>query len=691
MRLFKKLDIYILKAFLQLFAGTFFICLFVFLMQFTWRYVNELVGKGLSTEVLVKFFYYASMTLVPMALPLSILLAALITFGNFGERLELLAMKAAGVPLLRILQPIFLFILVLCGCSFIFQNEIGPRYTQELARLVWSMKQKSPELEIPEGTFYDQIPGYNLYVEHKDMESGMLYGVMIYSVKSYDDVQITLADSGRIQSTADKSHLKISLFSGERFQNLENQNSGAMNAEVPYMRETFSNEVDYIAFADSFNLMDANLFSSNAATKDLASINRGIDSLGTMLDSLGRTIYQDERRSSLSRDLTPGRKDSASIVKHVAQANTPFDTLVAHLDETQRKEVWRAASIRAQQLQNTYEFRQLSTTEYNNVFRQHWVEFFKKFSLSVACLVFFLVGAPLGAIIRKGGLGMPVVISVLIFIFYYILNVSGEKMAKQGAWPIFIGVWMSTMILLPIGLWLTAKANKDSVVFNVEGYRMFFRRLLGLRTSRHLNRKEVIIYDPDYTTLRTRLATLVADCDQYVEQSHIVRIPNYKTIYFEYRKDVAVVELNERLEAIVEELHNSKDNQILALINDYPILFTDAHTRPFRNARRNKMAGIFFPLGIFFYFRIWRYRLRLWHDMQQIKKTSQRIIDRINDKYVAPPIAVDISDEGTQHAYEDEMLIPSAEADDEMTIVDTADDNLRFAPHPAATENIEKD
>ena len=204
MRIIKKLDIFILKQFSLLFAGTFFICLFIFMMQFLWRYVEDLIGKGLSMEVLAKFFFYAAMTLVPISLPLALLLAALITFGNMGERLELLAMKAAGVPLVRILRPVLVFALAVTGGSFYFQDVIAPESSKQLAALLYSMRQKSPELEIPEGIFYNEIPGYNLFVEHKDLETGMLYGIMIYTQGTgFDDTQVVIADSGRIQATED--------------------------------------------------------------------------------------------------------------------------------------------------------------------------------------------------------------------------------------------------------------------------------------------------------------------------------------------------------------------------------------------------------------------------------------------------------------------------------------------------------
>ena len=636
MRIIKKIDIFILKSYLLLFAGTFFICLFIFMMQFMWRYVDELIGKGLSGEILAKFFYYSGLTLVPMSLPLAILLASLITFGNLGEKFELLSMKAAGIPLVRILQPVFFFVIVVCLGSFYFQNVIGPEATKQLASLIWSMKQKSPELEIPEGIFYNEIPGYNLFVEHKDKKTGMLYGVMIYSTTGgYNDAQIVLADSARLQSTADKMHLRLTLFNGERFRNMESQNGkNVLRANIPYMRESFISEVDLIPFDGNFNLMDANLFSGNAQTKDLREILHGIDSLRHDLDSVGHYVAGNTMQNYLKKSLPVGQKDSISIIRQAKESRTPLDSIYNGIPEEQKVSAWKTALTRARTVNSEYDYRSYSTNNMNESLRKHYIEAHKKFTMALACLLFFFIGAPLGAIIRKGGLGVSVVISVIIFIFYYMVNVGSEKMAKTGEWNIVSGVWLSSAILLPIGLFLINRANKDSVVFNVEGYSDFFRRLLGLRTSRRLNRKEVIINDPDYPTLVGKLQRLTDDCKLYATRGKLYRIPNYWTLFFRYREDRVAIDLNERLESIVEELHNTRDNVILARLNDLPILVPDAHTRPFHNARRNIAVGIFLPLGLFFWLRIWRYRLRLWHDMQQIQKLGMQIRERILKNHI---------------------------------------------------------
>ncbi len=492
MRIIKKMDIYLLKAYLQLFAGTFFICLFIFLMQFTWRYVNELIGKGLSTEVLGKFFWYASLNLVPMSLPLAILLAALITFGNLGEKLELLSMKAAGVSLVRILAPIFLFVLAVSMGSFYFQNKVGPEATKQLGALVYSIKQKSPELEIPEGIFYNEIPGYNLYVEKKDRKTGMLYGVMIYrnSINA-DEAQIVLADSGRLQTTEDHMHLKLTLWGGERFQNMAQNGGQMLKANVPYMRETFFLEEDLIEFADTFNVLDASLFAGNASTKDIQAINHGIDSLDALLSELGHNIYGTYRNTQLKRSLRPGRQDSAKVVAQTAKVAV-LDSLKGRLTPALQQDVWKMASNTSRQMVGECDFRAMTGNleETNRAYRLHWVEWHKKFTLSVACMIFFFIGAPLGAIIRKGGLGLPVVVSVLIFIFYYIINVSGEKMAKTGDWEVAFGIWLSSMVLAPIGAFLTYKANNDSAMFNIEGYTLPLKRLAERIRKRKRNTKQ---------------------------------------------------------------------------------------------------------------------------------------------------------------------------------------------------------
>lgn len=626
MKFIKKIDIFVFKAYSLLFVGTFFICLFIFMMQFMWRYVDELIGKGLTLDVLAHFFYYAGLTLIPMSLPLAILLASLITFGNLGERFELLSMKAAGIPLIRILQPIIIFNILLCIGSFYFQNVTGPEAQKKFYTLIYSMKQKSPELEIPEGIFYSEIPGYNIFVEKKGKENGMLYGVMIYSTTDgYEDAQIVLADSAELKTTADEKHLMLTMYAGERFRNMQAQGNMMARANVPYMRETFIQETDLIPFDNNFNMMDANVFSGSAQTKNLREIETGLDSLAHKSDSIGRSLFAYLQNTTYRRKVNIASQDSAKIARQTLN----FDTLYSQLTVGQQQSILRNAMQKSTVATNEYEFRGLISKDIDQSTRTHWVEWHKKFTLSLACLFFFFIGAPLGAIIRKGGLGVPVVISVTIFIFYYIINVSGEKMAKSGEWVPWFGEWLSSMVLCPIGIFLTYKANKDSAVFNIEAYINVIRKILGLRISRHIARKEVIIHDPDYPVVKTELTALSQEWQAYAQKSRLRLPPNYLHIFFHNIDDHEVISLSRKMENLITILSNSRDAAILDALNKLPIVSTHAHTRPFHNYKWNMVLGIIFPVGIFFYFRIWRYRLRLYKDIQQIKKYSAFIAERI--------------------------------------------------------------
>ena len=626
MKFIKKIDIFVFKAYSLLFVGTFFICLFIFMMQFMWRYVDELIGKGLTLDVLAHFFYYAGLTLIPMSLPLAILLASLITFGNLGERFELLSMKAAGIPLIRILQPIIIFNILLCIGSFYFQNVTGPEAQKKFYTLIYSMKQKSPELEIPEGIFYSEIPGYNIFVEKKGKENGMLYGVMIYSTTDgYEDAQIVLADSAELKTTADEKHLMLTMYAGERFRNMQAQGNMMARANVPYMRETFIQETDLIPFDNNFNMMDANVFSGSAQTKNLREIETGLDSLAHKSDSIGRSLFAYLQNTTYRRKVNIASQDSAKIARQTLN----FDTLYSQLTVSQQQSILRNAMQKSTVATNEYEFRGLISKDIDQSTRTHWVAWHKKFTLSLACLFFFFIGAPLGAIIRKGGLGVPVVISVTIFLFYYIINVSGEKMAKSGEWVPWFGEWLSSMVLCPIGIFLTYKANKDSAVFNIEAYINVIRKILGLRISRHIARKEVIIHDPDYPVVKTELTALSQEWQAYAQKSRLRLPPNYLHIFFHNIDDHEVISLSRKMENLITILSNSRDAAILDALNKLPIVSTHAHTRPFHNYKWNMVLGIIFPVGIFFYFRIWRYRLRLYKDIQQIKKYSAFIAERI--------------------------------------------------------------
>ena len=617
-----------LRQFLMLFAGTFFISLFVLMMQFLWRYVDELIGKGLSIEVLGQFFWYMGLMMVPQALPLAILLASLITMGNLGESSELTAIKASGISLLKSLRGLIIFSCFIAGCSFVFQNNIGPMANMQLRQLLLSMKQKSPELEIPEEVFYGGIPNCNLYVQHKDLETGMLYGVMIYRMtESFEDAAIILADSGRLQSTADKMHLKLTLYSGEWFENMRSQEM-AGNANVPYRRESFISKVILLDFDNGFNLAEASGIAQMAAAQSLPQLIEHIDSVKHVGDSLGHVMAADMKRSAFE---TPkmSKGDSVKAVAMADKETAMLDTVYNRLSPEQQRSVMQRAASRVQMATMDTEFRGMVANDVGSRERDYRLEVINKFTLSLTCLIFFFIGASLGAIIRKGGLGVPVIISVLVFIVFYILDNTGTRMAKQASWTIAFGKGLAPAVLIPIAVFVTYKANKDSVVFNMDAYRMFFMRLFGLRLKRNVASKEVVINDPDYVGDARRLKALSATLEQYSQEHKLVRLPNPVNVFFKYKRDTVIEQMAAELEDIIEDLGNTRDRYVLSYLNQYPVVSEKAHTRPFDTPWMNKAAAVIFPVGIILYIRMCRFRLRLYKDLRQIMKTNALMTERI--------------------------------------------------------------
>lgn len=626
----KKLDIFIAKQFGLLFIGTFFICQFVLMMQFLWRYIDELIGKGLSMEILAQFFWYMGVMLVPQALPLAILLSSLITFGNLGESSELTAIKAAGISLMQSFRSLIVITIIIMFGSFFFQNNIGPKANLKLAQLLISMKQKSPELEIPEGVFYDGIPNCNLYVQKKDIKTGKLYGVMIYRMTdSYEDAAIILADSAMLQSTAEKKHLLLTLWSGEWFENMQNSEFGN-NAAVPYRRESFISKRIVLDFDADFSMTDATSLSNNAKVKSLDQISHTIDSLNLAYDSVGHNYFADLSARYYRMPVT-NKQDSLKAISKGRSKSMDIDTLFNKLDQEQKVRVINNALSDVQQVTNDLDFKSMMTEDADYTIRQHQIEAINKFTLALSCLIFFFIGAPLGAIIRKGGLGFPVVISVLVFIAYFILDNTGYRMSRSGMWAIWFGKGLATAVMAPLAIFVTWKATNDSAVFNMDAYKEFFTKLLGLRIKRHIFAKEVIIKDPDYKEDAQQLAKITEEVTIYNKVQHLKRLPNFINVFFKYQPDHEIERINQNLETIIEDLTNTKNKYILHAINQYPVLSPKAHTRPFERKWLNIAAAVIIPLGIILYLRMWRFRMRLARDLKVITQTNTEIINRIKD------------------------------------------------------------
>lgn len=490
----KRLDLYVLRNFLGLFLLTLMVCVFILLMQFVWMHVHDLVGKGVEISVLAEFFIYAVASVIPLALPLAVLLASLIAFGNLGEQFELTAMKAAGISLFRIMRPLIVAVLMICLGAFYFSNHILP-YTQvKLWTLIFSLRQKSPELDIPEGEFYDGIGGYQIYVRHKDPRRGLLYDMMIYDYnQGFRDMTVMVADSGKIVFSDDKRYLMLHLYSGESFENLnrKQQRATGTTKNIPYRREIFAEKQILIDFNSDLDRMDESVLADQHVSKNAWQLIESIDSVHALSVDKGNEqsmVLIDSRFLGRDRHTTIVNEEIAKIhEQRRAEAQAAGidwlktynpDSLFASFTEEQKELALSIAIEHAEAQRDQIDYNAIVLDDYQRYIRRHEIELHRKFTLAFACLIFFFIGAPLGAIIRKGGLGTPVIISVVMFIIYYIIDNTGYKMAREALWPCWLGMWLSSLVLLPIGIFLTYKAAKDSALFNPEAWEKIFAQTI---------------------------------------------------------------------------------------------------------------------------------------------------------------------------------------------------------------------
>lgn len=572
----KRLYRYMLRSYVPLLLMTFFICLFIVLMQFLWRYIDDLVGKGLSIDVIGELFFYAALTMVPMALPLAILLASLMIFGNLGEKFELTAMKASGISLLKVMSPLIILISFIAVGAFFFQNNVLPVAQTKMWTLLYSMRQKSPELEIPEGVFYTQIPGYNFYVESKDRDSGTLFNMMIYDVsRGFDNARVILADSGHLKSADDKAHLFLQLYNGEQFENLR-ENGAYSQSSQPYRSENFDLKEILLAFDANFTRMDEAGMRNQYVGKNMTQLQATIDSVGLRVDSIG-AVYAKEIKERPYINVTPvSTVRSLNGKAAVQEVRIPYpaasvrsyniDSLF-YADLHRTRNYLTSAIGRVQSIKQEYEFRSFVMEEDRATIRRHGIEMHRKFTLSFACLVFFFIGAPLGAIIRKGGIGTPLVISVLLFIFYYIIDNTGFKFARDGKTAVWEGVWLSSFVLLPLGVFLTYKAMRDSAVLNGDAYKNFFRRLRGLQ-RRELELKQYAMVDVTPARAMASLRGMLDACNEVKEQWDA--LPFYRKAFYTIWRFKPFDMLAERMNSLIDLLANSKNPHTIQLINNYP-------------------------------------------------------------------------------------------------------------------------
>ena len=479
--MFKKLDILILRSFIGPFIVTFFVALFVLVMQFFWLYMDELIGKGLSLSMIIQLLVYMSATLVPLALPLSILLASIMTFGDMGENFELVAIKSSGISLLRFMRPLAIFIGVVTGFAFIFNNNIIPVANLKALSLLYDVRNSKPTLNIKPDQFNNDIQGYSIRVGSKDEDGFTIHDIIIYDQTDLvGNNKVIIAKEGQMIPTADKQALIFRLRDGWRYE--EGYEHGMHANDLPQTRMHFT-KWDKVFDLSSFNFTRTNqdLFKNAYQMMDVKQLSEVIDSF-----KQGRNNSYNLLSSYLSPYITSATntKEGARLNKNLAQHTRPSGSyrsaFLERIPAEKRLTTLQITSNNFRNLKSLMDNNCLTEALQKENSMRYSIEYHRKFALSAACFLLFLIGAPIGAIIRKGGLGLPLVFAVSFFITFHILNITGEKLAKSVTLPPWGGMWMSTFIMLPVAIWLIITARNDSQIFSRELYKRLWRRVTVL-------------------------------------------------------------------------------------------------------------------------------------------------------------------------------------------------------------------
>lgn len=474
----KKLHLFMLKSFTGPFIATFFISMFVLLMQMLWRYIDELVGKGLDFSVIAELLFYFSITLIPMALPLAVLLSSIMTFGTLGENYELIALKSAGISLYRIMYPLIILIVLLTISAFLFSNHILPYANMKAANLLYDIKRHKPELSFKEGVFTNDLEGYSIKIDKINKKTGMMYNMLIYNHKTVPgtNYEVTKADSGMMINNPNNTFMELVLYHGHTYTDEGLKPNSSNRKTFPFRRLKFDKQTVLIELPGSeLKRRDEDFVTS--IMLNLNQLQYTIDSLQNKLNNqkqeeakrllavnYERTKASNLKKDSIYRQETIGKKQD-------------IDSLFHTYDAEEQKRATENALQYARDVKMGMQGNLNFYLKQEEQIRKNQIEWHKKFTLSFACVIFFFIGAPLGGIIRKGGLGMPVVVSVLLFIIYYVISMIGERAAKEGVIPVWFGAWLSSFILLPFGILLTYKSVTDSEIMNGEAYMNFFKKI----------------------------------------------------------------------------------------------------------------------------------------------------------------------------------------------------------------------
>ena len=636
---FKIVDKYILRTFIPLFVMSFAVCWFIVVMQFLWRYIDELVGKGLSGFMLLKIIFYAALSFIPMSLPLGILLASLMTLGNLGERLELLALKASGIRLYRIIRPIMLLVLAMACGLFYFQNDLMIRAQVRMWTLVITAKYAAPEMEITPGVFYTGIPGYSLYAKDRDAGTGLMHRMMVYDMsRGYLNPRIIRADSGRLVMDKSKKFLVLKLYQGQSFENIQTQSYNTSTDAVPYMLPHFDYSETFIPFDANIKMQDEGELSSMYVGKNLQQLQRSIDSIRPILDSTRLSYAQ-----VVGASLMESHYGTSSYAYQDSATRAQEQVRLAHLEQQTRHSKAEDASLTFTP-QDSLQAISMARDKADRVkeeaslyidtddaqfyqFRTLHQEWHRKFTFPVSCLIFALIGSSLGAIVRRGGIGMPIIISIFFFVVYFIIDSFGTNMLRNESIPIWLGMWLSNIVLFPVGIFLAYKANQDSSALNVEVYVIFFRKLFGFRGVRKVEYQELVIEEADYKAGALAVTQALKHTDTLLQGPLFAgRIWSIWTRGAEQKQ---LATLSKELDDITEALRHTPSRLLVSKLCDLPLLPT--RLSPFlpEEPRWGRILGALLPISLPFGLFLSRVRTHLRADLRTTRTVLLQIADEV--------------------------------------------------------------
>ena len=625
----KILHRYMLKQFFFPFIAAFFIAMIVLLMQFLWRYIDDLVGKGLELSIIAELLLYTCGQVAVMAFPLAVLLASIFTLGNLGENYELIALKAAGISLQRIVFPLIILSFFIAIGAFMCANYVIPVANLEWRRLIYDIQQQRPELQIQEGIFYNGIDGYSIRIGKRDLKTHMLYNLRINDHRERrGNTNVILADSGRMKMTSDKRFLELELYSGHSYNDMVEERKARQNRTYPFRQDIFEYQVLRIELPGyELERSDAEIFRSGHNMMNLEQLTYMIDSLSTVIKS-----QENQLRSIMQPNYRP--PDYQIPIDTSLRSKVP-NNFMSHFNKQPKANKQRAIQDAVNSARNQKEQVSGLIYEMNIQNRQTWryqIAWHQKLTMPFACFIFFFIGAPLGAIIRKGGLGTPIIIAVLFFVFYYVISMTGERSAREGAMTPFEGIWMSTFIIFTIGVFLTWMATRDSSIFNQELYLNYIKKGLSFIFVTHIKARPAYVYQATESDLIPENMILKIEelsnlCKKYLDGDFHKRLRLSK-IWYEL-EDRELAEIGQKHDLMLAILKQSDMDLISETVAEYPVASLH-NCKIKKDSKWHVLAAVVvFPVWLYLYLKAAIQKHTLRNELTNIISANRNLINEL--------------------------------------------------------------